>query len=238
MEPRAKISEKIVFGINQINHGDACYCDTHEDENRPGSWPSGFFSIFSEFWCQLCVADYFNVTTSALQQDWELVQTPLSSKDGENKGQWFYLWKLKPIEIPFHKLSAAAQEKFLIEQEESKPKKEYWYYLVWTLAPSHTIDEVKANINLLANRSLGIFYLDVSLEHGDINGREHYNMRIKSYRPIKKQRFSHYERVGKINYQTIRKHTEENWMAVGNYCSKENEIQVLIDEGQLQNFDL
>lgn len=116
------------------------------------------------------------------------------------------------------------------EIEDIPTEKEYWYYWVWTLAPNRKIEEVRTNIDKLVGRDLGIFYLDISFEHGEKSGREHYNMRIKSSRCIKAQRVKQYEKCGKIHKQTIRVHTEENWMAVGNYCSKENEIEILINK--------
>lgn len=116
-----------------------------------------------------------------------------------------------------------------VDETEPRAAKDFWYYWVWTLAPNHKIEEVRANIEKFANRNLGIYYMDISLEHGDTNGREHYNMRIKSRQCIKGQRVKPYERTGKINRQTIRKHTEENWDSVGNYCSKENDIEILIN---------
>lgn len=109
-------------------------------------------------------------------------------------------------------------------------QREYWYYWVWTLAPNHSIEEVRANIDKFVACDLGIYYCDISFEHGEETGREHYNMRIRSHKCIKAQRVKRYEKAGKINRQTIRKQTESNWDNVGNYCSKENEIEVLVDQ--------
>lgn len=114
------------------------------------------------------------------------------------------------------------------EVVEEVKDREYWYYWVWTLAPNHTIEEVRSNIEKFVNCDHGFIYVDISLEHGDESGREHYNMRIRSRKCIKAQRVRRYEKAGKINRQTIRKHTEENWDNVGNYVTKENPIEVLV----------
>lgn len=119
-----------------------------------------------------------------------------------------------------------------LEELEQIPKKEYWYYLVWTHKDDYPITKILENIRKLVVRAkkLGAFYIDISLEHGEEKGREHYNMRIKSYKMIPKNRFKHYEKYGSINYQAIHLHTLENWTNVGNYCKKENSIEILLDE--------
>lgn len=177
--------------------------------------------------CSICKANYpyYPENPKSQPTGWEVVSEKILCKTclfhywEIDHGLWDKystvdrIWCYDPFEVPV---------------EEPKTK-EYWYYWVWTLAPNHNIDEVRSNIERFINCDLKIYYCDISFEHGDKNGREHYNMRIKAHKAIKGQRIRRYEKAGKINRQTIRKRTQENWDNVGNYCSKENEIEVLID---------
>ncbi len=112
-----------------------------------------------------------------------------------------------------------------------KKEKEYWYYLVWTLRPGFQIGQVRTYISKVEDRcnTLGIFYMDISYESENGSIREHYNMRIKSHKMVAKSRFAFYEKAGHIHYQPIKLKTDANWNNVGNYISKENLIEVLIE---------
>lgn len=113
------------------------------------------------------------------------------------------------------------------EPEPDPPPKarEYWYFLTWTLAPGHTIDEVEKNIAKFVSRDLGFLACDTVLEHGGKYEREHYHMRLKLSRPLKKQKIAHYNKVGYVHMVSCRKQTQENWESVEGYMSKENEIK-------------
>lgn len=132
-----------------------------------------------------------------------------------------------PIPYDTYMRAFDAYDKYAIA---CKNKSEYWYYLVWTKGPNVKIETVRNNIDKLLKRKdkLGIFYCDISFEHGDISGREHYNMRLKTRGPMPKNRISHYEKSGKINYQPIKKRSDENWNNIGNYCNKENPVEQLL----------
>jgi len=110
-----------------------------------------------------------------------------------------------------------------------RPQREYWYFLTWTLAGDHTIEEVRANIDKFTQRDIGWIMCDIVLEHGSKNEREHYHMRIRLSRALKKQKLQHYEKVGHIDMKRIRVQTQENWDGgLEGYMSKENEIEHLI----------
>jgi len=105
-----------------------------------------------------------------------------------------------------------------------KPAREYWYFLTWTHNDNHTIENVWSNILRFKDRSLGFLALEAVKEHGTESGRDHYHMRMKLSRPLKKQKVKHYEKAGHIDFVTIRKHTQENWENLEGYMSKESEI--------------
>lgn len=145
-------------------------------------------------------------------------------KDDYGLTRWFHFRQLGSPQANIIEYETWKNPQLLVQ-------KEYWYYLVWTHNDDHTIQEVYTNIEKLVGRSekLGIYFLDVSYEKDSAkNGREHYNMRIRSNKAIPKNRFSHYEKCGHIHYQPIRKKEEDNWNNLGNYCSKETKIIRLI----------
>lgn len=110
------------------------------------------------------------------------------------------------------------------------PKKEYWYFLTWTLAPGKTIEDVRANIKRFTERDLGFIACDIVLEHGEDTGRPHYHMRVKLEKPLKKQKVQHYARTsGHVDVRPIKKQTQANWDdGLEGYMSKENAIEKLI----------
>lgn len=123
---------------------------------------------------------------------------------------------------------------FRKEKEKIRKPKEYWYYLVWTWNNAHCISDVRKNIDrfLLRKKTLGLLYVDISLEETDMNSgkkiRAHYNMRVKTSKSMVKSRFKYYEREGNIYYDVIRVHSKKNWENVGNYISKENPPTTLL----------
>lgn len=141
----------------------------------------------------------------------------------------YHYWDIDGQSWAKYRLDEKRMWTYLPKEPEPDRPKEYWYYWVWSLAPNYTIEDVRSNIDKFIACKLGIFYCDISLEHGEKTGREHYNMRIKAHKCIKGQRVKRYEKAGKIHKQTIRKQTQENWDNVGTYCTKENDIQILID---------
>ncbi len=80
-----------------------------------------------------------------------------------------------------------------------------------------------------SKRSLGFIACECVLEHGGLNGRAHYHMRIKLRRPLKKQKIKSYTSVGSINIRSCRTQTPENWQRLENYMTKENPIVDLLD---------
>jgi len=105
--------------------------------------------------------------------------------------------------------------------------KEYWYFLTWTHNDNHSIEDVWSNIERFKNRDLGFLYIDVVLEHGTDSDREHYHMRVKASKLIRKHYVQHYEKVGHIDFVTIRKHTQGNWENLEGYMNKESTPIVL-----------
>lgn len=109
------------------------------------------------------------------------------------------------------------------------PEKEYWYFLRWSHNNGYTIGDVRTNIDKFVTReALGIIACDIVLEHGEKKGRAHYHMRLKTTRPLKKQKLDTYARMGFIHYQPVHKHTQENWDNIRNYMSKESELECLV----------
>jgi len=175
-------------------------CD-HCDANTNNTRLLGYYELTSEILCITCLMTEIDNTDS-----WDL--------EIHNLGKRY----LVPYWTP----------KSLLNVPDSIPdKKEYWYFLTWTHNDNHTIDDVWANIERFKNRELGFLFVDCVLEHGDGNGREHYHMRIKSSKLIKKQYIQHYTRVGHIDFVTIRKHTQGNWENLEGYMSKETAPIVL-----------
>lgn len=108
-------------------------------------------------------------------------------------------------------------------------RKEYWYFLTWTHNDNHTIQDVRTNIDLFVKRDLGIIACDIVLERGEVSGREHIHMRLKTSKSLKKQRVGHYQKVGHIDFVVIKKHTQLNWDdKLAGYMSKEHEIEALV----------
>lgn len=109
-------------------------------------------------------------------------------------------------------------------------RREYWYFLTWTHDDNHTINDTRKNIALFVKRDLGIIACDIVLERGEVSGREHIHMRLKTSKPLKKQRVQHYRRTsGNVDFVVIKKHTRANWDdKLAGYMSKEHEIETLV----------
>lgn len=108
--------------------------------------------------------------------------------------------------------------------EPERPRREYWYWLTWTYNDDHTIGDVWENILKFSRCKHHFLALDVVLEHGEVGGRAHYHMRIRTSRCLKRQRVQRYMTVGKIKFVVVRSKTEANWNRLENYMTKENPI--------------
>jgi len=148
---------------------------------------------------------------------------------GEKVGN-LLLWRLDDIHL-FEQYQYPEWVPLMLKTIEDipRPKRQYWYFLTWTYNDNHTIDDVWSNILRFRDRDLGFLALEVVKEHGSESGRDHYHMRLKLSRPLKKQKVQHYMKAGHIDFVTIRKHTQENWENLEGYMSKESEIIDLLD---------
>ena len=162
---------------------------------------------------------------------WEGVPKCLKCLLDENILKWedgFIWWIVDPETLDwFHPTIPYWEEQY--QKFKIATAKEYWYFLTWTHNDNHSIEDVWLNMKKFSERDMGFLYLDCVLEHGEESGRAHYHMRVKTTRPIKKQKVQHYTKVGTIDFITIRKHTRENWENLAGYMSKESEIIILFE---------
>jgi len=172
------------------------YCDNTRGTSNIANW----MSYTHSFVCGPCLLDIKHP-----EEIYDVVWKKVNDR-GDHVPMWTV--RLPPEPVP-----------------DPPPKaKEYWYFLTWTMAPGHTIEEVKKNISKFLSRDLGFLACDTVLEHGGEYDREHYHMRLKLSRPLKKQKIAHYNKVGFVHMVSCRKQTQENWESVEGYMTKENEI--------------
>lgn len=86
---------------------------------------------------------------------------------------------------------------------------------------------------IAARPALRITYLSYVFEYGSKNGRLHAHLNIQTEKPLKKDRFHSYKKIGNLDLNKTKAQTDDELI---NYLSKEEEPTILIQKKNV--FDL